>query len=95
MRWVQARCPAGPGPVSRSRTSGQGPRYHPSGQPPLQPIGIVNQIAVAEHQADILGALRRLKGKATVGDVVAATGLKADDRDAILRLVLDDLAGHQ
>jgi hypothetical protein len=54
----------------------------------------VNQLAVAEHQADILAALRRLKGKATVGDVVAATGLKADDARAGLKALLEGRQGH-
>ena len=39
----------------------------------------MTSIALAESQSDILGALRRLDGKGTVGDVVSATGLAADD----------------
>ncbi|NJD20771.1 MAG: hypothetical protein FIA95_15980, partial [Gemmatimonadetes bacterium] len=46
-----------------------------------------------EH-ANILTALRHLKGRATVGDVVAATGLPADDARAGLKALLEGRRGH-
>jgi hypothetical protein len=54
----------------------------------------VSTLALAERQSDILAALRGLEGKATVGDVVAATGLKADDSEAALKALLESHHGH-
>lgn len=46
-----------------------------------------------EH-TQILSALRRLEGRATVGDVVAATGVPADDARAGLKALLEERQGH-
>lgn len=51
-------------------------------------------LALAEHQHDILGALRSLRGKATVGDVVASTGLGTDQVEAGLKSLLESHRGH-
>lgn len=48
----------------------------------------------ATHTPEILAALRRLKGTATVGDVVAATGLPGDDVRAGLKGLLESRRGH-
>ncbi|HSG08268.1 MAG TPA: hypothetical protein VLA36_07915 [Longimicrobiales bacterium] len=50
--------------------------------------------AVAEQQADVLGALRSLSGRATIGDVVTATGLAAEDAKASLKALLESHHGH-
>ena len=50
--------------------------------------------AVAQGSTDILTALRRLGGKATVGDVVAATGIPAEDARAGLKALLEGRQGH-
>jgi len=54
----------------------------------------VSTVTTAERSADILAALRRLKGKATVGDVVAATGIPADDARSGLKALLESRRGH-
>jgi hypothetical protein len=54
----------------------------------------VSQLAVADQQYDILSALRSLGGKATVGDVVAASGLAARDAEAALKALLESHRGH-
>jgi len=51
-------------------------------------------LALAERQADILSALRSLEGRATVGDVVTATGLAAEDAKASLKALLESHHGH-
>jgi hypothetical protein len=51
-------------------------------------------LALAEHRHDILGALRSLRGRATVGDVVAATGLGTDQAEAGLKSLLESHRGH-
>ncbi len=43
---------------------------------------------------DVLRALRRLKGRATVGDVSTATGLAQADAEAALRRLLERREGH-
>jgi hypothetical protein len=54
----------------------------------------VHQLAVAEPNTDILSAIRRLQGKATVGDVVAATGLATDRVNQGLKDLLESHHGH-
>lgn len=54
----------------------------------------MSQLAAADQQYDILSALRRLKGKATAGDVVAATGLATDQVDQGLKTLLESHRGH-
>jgi len=54
----------------------------------------VSTLALAEHQADILASLRRLKGRGTVGDVVAQSGLPQDDVRAGLKTLLESHRGH-
>ena len=51
-------------------------------------------LALAEHQADVLAALRTFGGRATVGDVVSSSGLPADDAKASLRALLESHHGH-
>ena len=48
----------------------------------------------AREQADILGALRRLKGRATVGDVAADTGLPVEAARRGLKALLETHRGH-
>ncbi|HSM60780.1 MAG TPA: hypothetical protein VK849_08280 [Longimicrobiales bacterium] len=54
----------------------------------------MSTLAIAERQTDILAALRGLKGTATVGDVVAATGLAEADTEAALKALLETHRGH-
>jgi hypothetical protein len=54
----------------------------------------VSTLAVAERQSDVLSALRSLGGKATVGDVVAATGLAATESQATLKQLLETHQGQ-
>ena len=49
---------------------------------------------MADQQADILSTLRRLKGRGTVGDVVADSGLAGDDVRAGLKVLLESHRGH-
>lgn len=51
-------------------------------------------LAVAEGRADVLASLRRLKGRGTLGDVVADSGLAADDVRAALKALLESHRGH-
>ena len=54
----------------------------------------MSTLVLAEHQSDILASLRRLKGHATVGDVVADSGLPSDDVRAGLKALLETHRGH-
>jgi len=54
----------------------------------------VSTLAIAERQSDVLAALRSLGGKATVGDVVTATGLPAEDSKAALKALLESHRGQ-
>jgi len=54
----------------------------------------MSTLVLAEHQADILASLRRLKGRATVGDVVADSALASDDVRAGLKALLESHRGH-
>lgn len=51
-------------------------------------------LALAQQQSTILSSLRRLEGRATIGDVVADTGLPADDVRAGLKQLLESHRGH-
>ena len=51
-------------------------------------------LTVARHQADILASLRRLRGRATVGDVAADTGLTNDAARRGLKTLLESHRGH-
>ena len=54
----------------------------------------MSTLVLAEHQSDILAALRRLKGKGTVGDVVADSGLASNDVRVGLKTLLESHRGH-
>jgi hypothetical protein len=54
----------------------------------------VTTLAISQTHSDILSALRRLGGRATVGDVVSATGISADDARAGLKALLETHRGH-
>ena len=51
-------------------------------------------LTIARHQADILASLRRLRGRATVGDVAADTGLPNDAARQGLKALLESHRGH-
>jgi hypothetical protein len=54
----------------------------------------VSTLTLAEHQADILTSLRRLDGRATTSDVVADSGMPADDVRMGLKSLLESHRGH-
>ena len=54
----------------------------------------MSTLVLAEHQADILASLRRLKGRGTVGDVVTDSGLASNDVRAGLKALLESHRGH-
>ncbi len=54
----------------------------------------MSTVALAEQGSDILSALRRMKGRGTVGDVVAATGLPRDEVESGLKSLLESRQGH-
>jgi hypothetical protein len=54
----------------------------------------VTTLALAQDQARILASLRRLDGRATVGDVVADAGIPADSARTGLRALLESHRGH-
>lgn len=54
----------------------------------------MSTLALAERQSDIMSSLRRLKGRGTVGDVVADSGLAADHVRAGLKELLESHRGH-
>ena len=54
----------------------------------------MSTLVAAGEQVDILASLRRLKGTATVGDVVADSGLPADAVRAGLKVLLESHRGH-
>ncbi|NNM35315.1 MAG: hypothetical protein HKO53_19725 [Gemmatimonadetes bacterium] len=54
----------------------------------------MSSVAIAEHSGDLVTALRRMNGRATVGDVVAATGLPRDKAEATLKQLLETHQGH-
>ena len=51
-------------------------------------------LTTARHEADILASLRRLKGRATVGDVAADTGLPVEATRHGLKSLLETHRGH-
>lgn len=61
---------------------------------PSLPLGTLSQLTLGADHPDILSALRRMKGRATLGDVVVATGLSADDARAGLKDLLERRQGH-
>lgn len=62
-----------------------------------RPIRIMSEAVAtiaAEPGADLLRALRRLRGKATLGDVVSATGLPRNEAESALKKLLETRRGH-
>ena len=51
-------------------------------------------VALTTASTELLPALRRLRGRATVGDVMAATGLGRDDAEEHLTALLESHEGH-
>lgn len=47
-----------------------------------------------EPSAGLLDALRRLRGRATLGDVVSATGMPQDEAESALKKLLETRRGH-
>ncbi len=70
------------------------PRSTNTGDIPSSRRRILTQLALADQQYDILAALRGLRGKATIGDAVAATGLSQNDVEAGLKALLESHRGH-
>ena len=54
----------------------------------------MNTVATAEARPDVLKALRSLKGRGTVGDVVSSVGLPRDQVEGILKSLLESHQGH-
>ena len=54
----------------------------------------MSSVALAEAAPDLRGAIRSLKGTATIGDVVAATGLPRDEAESQLKALLESHRGH-
>jgi len=54
----------------------------------------LSSLTLATNQADILASLRRLRGKGTVGDVVADSGLPSDAVRVGLKSLLESHEGH-
>ena len=54
----------------------------------------MSSVAIAERPGDLITALRRMDGRATVGDVVAATGMPRDQAEATLKELLETHQGH-
>lgn len=54
----------------------------------------MSQIAPPDSRPEVLSALRSLEGRATLGDVVAATGLDAPEARATLHDLLESRRGH-
>jgi hypothetical protein len=52
------------------------------------------QREVSDAGSSVLTALRELRGRATVGDIVAATGLSRDRAEVTLRELLESYRGH-
>ncbi len=54
----------------------------------------MNTVATPEVRSDVLKALRSLKGRGTLGDVVSAVGLPRDEVEGILNGLLESHQGH-
>ncbi len=54
----------------------------------------MNSVATAEAQPDVLKALRSLRGRGTVGDVVSSVGLPRDQVEGTLKTLLESHQGH-
>ena len=54
----------------------------------------MSSVAIAEHPETLVTALRRMGGLATVGDIVAATGLPRNEAEAALKRLLETHEGH-
>ena len=54
----------------------------------------MNTVATPEVRSDVLKALRSLKGRGTLGDVVSSVGLPRDEVEGILNGLLESHQGH-
>ena len=54
----------------------------------------MSTLVLAEEQSEILASLRRLKGRATAGDVIADSGLPGDAVRSGLKALLESHRGH-
>ena len=54
----------------------------------------MSSVATAEVQPDVLKALRSLRGRGTVGDVVSSVGLPRDEVEGTLKTLLESHQGH-
>ena len=54
----------------------------------------MNTVATDEARPDVLKALRSLKGRGTVGDVVSSVGLPRDQVEGVLNSLLESHQGH-
>ena len=54
----------------------------------------VPAVAAPEPPAGLLHALRRLRGRATLGDVVSATGMPQEEAESALKKLLESRRGH-
>ena len=54
----------------------------------------MNTVATAESRPEVLKALRSLKGRGTLGDVVSGVGLPRDQVEDTLKSLLESHQGH-
>ena len=57
-------------------------------------MSTLTHATIAEPDPSLASALRRLRGRATLGDVVAATGLPEDEAESALKGLLETFRGH-
>jgi hypothetical protein len=55
---------------------------------------VLKQETAAQERRSTIYALRKLGGRATVGDIAAATGVQRDRAELTLKSLLEDLRGH-
>lgn len=60
----------------------------------MSSLAAATTAAASGPAPDLLAALRRLEGRATLGDVVSATGMPEDQADAALKDLLETHRGH-
>lgn len=59
-----------------------------------RPVSTIDQAISVQPDPSLTGTLQRLRGRATLGDVVSATGMPEDEAETALRGLLETFRGH-
>lgn len=59
-----------------------------------RPVSTIDQAISVQPDPSLTGTLQRLRGRATLGDVVSATGMPEDEAETALKGLLETFRGH-